>query len=189
MTITAVEAADSRPVLLRREKVERWIGVEIVLTGRGAAWWRRIVTRGRCVIPFLDIDLSGFAVRIAIWILLGWPSGSRRNAITQAGWLLAGGCWTIRWSIRITRRVVVVVERIRIVVSTSVRSMRTRCRGGVVPRRCTRRGIVPGGNIEIVPIARIGRWFAATHVCVPHSCNDGAGARLRFVEHSIFRRE
>jgi len=31
MTITAVEVADSRPVLLRREKAERWVGIALLV--------------------------------------------------------------------------------------------------------------------------------------------------------------
>ncbi|MFN8148705.1 MAG: branched-chain amino acid ABC transporter permease [Candidatus Nanopelagicales bacterium] len=67
MTITAVEAADSRPVLLRREKVERWIGV-LLLVGL-VAWlvWNFLASPSQFAnVTFAGLRLGAIYALIAL---------------------------------------------------------------------------------------------------------------------------
>ena len=65
MTITAVEAADSRPVLLRREKIERWIGIALLVGVTAWLVWNFFVSPTQ----FINVGLAG--VRLgAIYALI-----------------------------------------------------------------------------------------------------------------------
>jgi branched-chain amino acid transport system permease protein len=65
MTITAVEVADSRPVLLRREKIERWIGIALIIGLVAWLVWNFFVSPSQ----FVNVALAG--VRIgAIYALI-----------------------------------------------------------------------------------------------------------------------
>ena len=65
MTITAVEAADSRPVLLRREKFERGIGIALLVGVTIWLIWNFIAGP----VQFINVGLAGLRLG-AIYALI-----------------------------------------------------------------------------------------------------------------------
>ena len=112
MTITAVEAADSRPVLLRREKIERWIGVALLIGLTAWLVWNFFASPTQ----FINVGLAGLRLgAIYALIALGYTLvygiielinfahgdlfmlGSVFSSIVLLKWFNAGTGGAINW--------------------------------------------------------------------------------------------
>ena len=122
MTITAVEAADSRPVLLRREKVERGLGIALLL---GVTLWL-IWNFLAGPVQFINVGLAGLRLgAIYALIALGYTLvygiielinfahgdlfmlGSVFSAIVLVNWLGAGTGGAKNWALMVLTLLIV----------------------------------------------------------------------------------
>ena len=122
MTITAVEAADSRPVLLRREKVERGLGIALLV---GVTLWL-IWNFLAGPVQFINVGLAGLRLgAIYALIALGYTLvygiielinfahgdlfmlGSVFSAIVLVNWLGAGTGGAKNWALMVITLLIV----------------------------------------------------------------------------------
>ena len=122
MTITAVEAADSRPVLLRREKIERGLGVALLV---GVTLWL-IWNFFAGPVQFINVGLAGLRLgAIYALIALGYTLvygiielinfahgdlfmlGSVFSAIVLVNWFGAGTGGAKNWTLMVLTLVIV----------------------------------------------------------------------------------
>ena len=122
MTITAVEAADSRPVLLRREKFERGIGIGLLVGVTIWLIWNFIAGP----VQFINVGLAGLRLgAIYALIALGYTLvygiielinfahgdlfmlGSVFSAIVLVNWLGAGTGGAKNWALMVLTLLIV----------------------------------------------------------------------------------
>jgi len=122
MTITAVEAADSRPVLLRREKIERGLGIALLV---GVTLWL-IWNFFAGPVQFINVGLAGLRLgAIYALIALGYTLvygiielinfahgdlfmlGSVFSAIVLVNWFGAGTGGAKNWTLMVLTLVIV----------------------------------------------------------------------------------
>jgi branched-chain amino acid transport system permease protein len=122
MTITAVEAADSRPVLLRREKVERGLGIALLVGVTIWLIWNFLAGP----VQFINVGLAGLRLgAIYALIALGYTLvygiielinfahgdlfmlGSVFSAIVLVNWLGAGTGGAKNWALMVLTLLIV----------------------------------------------------------------------------------
>jgi len=122
MTITAVEAADSRPVLLRREKIERGLGIALLVGVTIWLIWNFLAGP----VQFINVGLAGLRLgAIYALIALGYTLvygiielinfahgdlfmlGSVFSAIVLVNWLGAGTGGAKNWALMVLTLLIV----------------------------------------------------------------------------------